>query len=60
MDNEYFECECEYHKKLCKMCEMIEEADKMEFVKIKVKRWKTRRKQRDNQNKQTNGEIQNK
>ena len=51
----------EYYKKLCKQCEIIEEADKTEFIKINVKRWKTRRrKQRGNQNKQTNEQNENK
>jgi len=63
MDNEYFDCDCVYGKNgyiLCKMCEIINEVDKNEFIKIKVKRWKNRGKQNDNKKKQTNGENENK
>ena len=63
MDIEYFNCDCVYHKKgviLCKQCEIIEEADKTDYIKFKVKRWGNRSKQRDNQKKQINGENNNK
>ena len=50
MDIEYFNCECVYGKSgyiLCKQCKIIEEADKNEFIKINVKRWKNRQQQRE-------------
>ena len=59
MNNDYFNCDCVYHKKgfiLCKQCEIIEEADKTDYIKIKVKRWGNRSKQNDNQKKQTKEE----
>ena len=60
MNYEYFLCECEYHKKLCKTRERIEEAEKKEYTQIKVERWQNRRKQNKNQKKQINGEYENK
>ena len=43
MNTEYFICECEYQMKLCRICEIVEEADKKEYVKVNVKRWRNRK-----------------
>jgi len=42
------------------MRERIEEAEKKEYMQIKVKRWQNRRKQNNNQKKQINGESEHK